>query len=74
MQGPGESWVIYLMTIHKQADQRKAICTQAEWDALDRDRPGYHTLLQAGLPDEHTAELLARGTSGDDRKTPAKRR
>ena len=59
------SWVVYLMTIHNQHDGRRAVCSQADWDALDRARPCYHRLLHTGIPNEHDAELLARGTSGD---------
>ena len=65
MKEDAGSWVVYLMTIHNQPDGRRAVCTQAEWDAMERARPCYHRLLQAGVPSEHDAELLARGTSGD---------
>jgi hypothetical protein len=59
------SWVVYQMTISGQPSGRNAVCEQAEWDAMEADRPGYHTLVRAGIPTEGEAERLARGTSGD---------
>jgi hypothetical protein len=60
-----ESWVVYLMTLRNKAEAMRAVCPQAEWDEMERVRPGYHKLVQAGIPTEREAELLARGTSGD---------
>jgi hypothetical protein len=60
-----QSWVVYLMTIHNHPEGRKAVCEQSEWAALELQRPGYHKLLQDGIPSETEAELIARGTSGD---------
>ena len=59
------SWVVYLMTIPNKPVGQKAVCSQAEWEALQATRPGYHRLIQAGITSEREAELLARGTSGD---------
>jgi hypothetical protein len=59
------SWVVYKMTFYKQAEALYAVCEQSEWDAMELARPGYHTLVQAGIPSETEAEKLARGTSGD---------
>jgi hypothetical protein len=60
-----QSWVVYLMTIHNQAEGRMAVCEQSEWDEMERERPGYHKLVHAGITCETEAERLARGTSGD---------
>jgi hypothetical protein len=65
MNEENQSWVVYLMTMHKSPSGMRAVCGQAEWDAMERARPGYHTLIRAGIPTETEAELLARGTSGD---------
>ena len=67
MGNPGESvsWVVYLMTMHKQPEGVRAVCEQREWEEMERSRPGYHTLLQAGITNEGEAERLARGTAGD---------
>jgi hypothetical protein len=59
------SWVVYQMTVSGQPSGRNAVCEQAEWDAMEAERPGYHTLVRAGIPTEGEAERLARGTSGD---------
>lgn len=65
MRQPIESWVVYLMTIHKQPLGSMAVCVQSEWEAMEELRPGYHTLVRAGIATETEAELIARGTSGD---------
>ena len=59
------SWVVYKMTIAKNAEGMNAVCEQSEWDAMELARPGYHTLVRAHITDEAEAEKLARGTSGD---------
>ena len=59
------SWVVYQMTVRNNPDGMRAVCEQSEWEKLERDRPGYHKLIQAGIATENEAELLARGTLGD---------
>jgi len=59
------AWVVYRMTIHGKAQQVNAVCEQGEWDEMEARRPGYHTLVRGGIAEEAEAELLARGTSGD---------
>jgi hypothetical protein len=54
------AWVVYLMTIHKQADRFVAVCEQSEWDAMELARPGYHHLIREGIATEVEAETLAR--------------
>ena len=63
-----ESWVVYLMTIHGKPSGMNAVCEQDEWAEMERDRPGYHTLVRSGIANEGVAERLARGTSGDPKK------
>jgi hypothetical protein len=58
------SWVVYRMAAPKQAEGRNAVCEQSEWDAMERVRPGYHTLVRAGILNEGEAGRLARGTAG----------
>jgi hypothetical protein len=60
------AWVVYRMTLPKITVAGNVVCEQREWDALEAERPGYHTLLHAGLKTEQEAEKLARGTAGDD--------
>jgi hypothetical protein len=60
-----ETWVIYRMTMYKKQFSTNSICTQSEWEQMERQSPGYHKLLQSGISCESEAEKLARGTSGD---------
>ena len=59
------TWVVYLMTIHGKTSGMNAVCEQGEWEAMERARPGYHTLVQAGIINEGEAERLARGRQAD---------
>jgi hypothetical protein len=54
------TWVVYKMTLHGTTVGVNAVCSQEEWDALDLARPGYHTLVQAGITTEGEAEQMAR--------------
>jgi hypothetical protein len=63
------SWAVYRMTLHNQTEGVIAVCEQSEWDAMDRARPGYHTLVRGGIANECDAERLARGEPGG---SPAK--
>ena len=54
-------WVVYRMTLHGKQEGVNAVCEQGEWDALELSRPGYHTLIRAGIASEAEAEMLARG-------------
>jgi len=56
------------MTLRGKTGGVNAVCEQSEWDAMEAARPGYHTLVQAGITEENEAELLARGTTGDLKK------
>jgi hypothetical protein len=53
-------WVVYRMTIHGKPTGMSAVCEQAEWEAMERAQPGYHTLVRAGIANEGEAERLAR--------------
>ena len=66
-------WVLYRMTIHGRPAQVNAVCRQAEWDEMEARRPGYHTLVRSGIASEAEAERLARGTSGDQLGSRARR-
>jgi hypothetical protein len=53
------------MTLHGKQGGVNAVCEQAEWDAMELSRPGYHQLIQSGIANEGEAERLARsGQSG----------
>jgi hypothetical protein len=59
------AWVVYRMTMHRNTAGGNVVCEQREWDVLEAERPGFHTLLHSGLRTEQEAEKLARGTAGD---------
>lgn len=66
-----EWWVVYQMAVKGSEVGVNAVCTQAEWDAMELARPGHYTLIRDRIANEGDAERLARGTSGDTvRKTP----
>lgn len=60
------AWVVYRMTLAKQAIGGNVVCEQSEWEAIELARPGYHVLLFSGIKTEQEAEKLARGTAGDN--------
>ena len=57
------SWVVYRMTVHNKPAGMTAVCEQTEWDAMERERPGYHQLIRAGIANEGEAERMARGAA-----------
>ncbi|HVK16007.1 MAG TPA: hypothetical protein VM533_03600 [Fimbriiglobus sp.] len=61
---PG-SWVVYRMAIKGHPEGINAVCEKREWDAMEADQPGRHTLIMSGIANEGEAERLARGTAGD---------
>ena len=68
-----ESWVVYRMPVRHCPDGLRAVCEQAEWDAMELANPGVNTLVRAGIPNEGEAERLARGTSGAAPRRGARR-
>ena len=61
------SWVVYRSNLDGKTAGVNAVCEQAEWDAMERAKPGQHVLVRSGIASEAEAERLARGTSGDAR-------
>lgn len=62
-----ESWVIYRAVIKGEVAGPNGVCEQADWEAMERAKPGGTVVIQAGIADEAVAERRARGTSGDPR-------
>jgi hypothetical protein len=58
------AWVVYKMTVHGKLEGPNAVCEQAEWDEVERVKPGYHTLIREGIANEAEAERLARESPG----------
>jgi hypothetical protein len=63
---PG-SWVVYQRILKGHPNGINAVCAKAEWDAMEAEQPGRHTLIKSGIASEGEAERLARGTSGDSK-------
>jgi hypothetical protein len=55
-----ESWVVYELTVRGKPSGINVVCEQEEWAALDREHPGVHTLVKAGITNEGEAERHAR--------------
>jgi len=60
---PSLSWVVYRMTLRNKTTGMSAVCGQEEWEAMELAKPGYHTLVRAGITNEGEAERLARSSS-----------
>lgn len=68
-----ESWVIY-QAVHKGVvGGPNAVCELAEWEEMERTRPGGQSIVQFGIATEGLAERSARGTSGDPVPRAAKK-
>jgi hypothetical protein len=64
METPIELWVVYKMTLWGKFSGPNSVCEQDEWDKMERERPGYHTLIREGITSEPEAEQLARESPG----------
>jgi hypothetical protein len=62
-QKPLVTWVVYKMNRAGPLGP-SAVCEQSEWDEMEREQPGYHTLIRAGITNEPEAERLARESPG----------
>jgi hypothetical protein len=60
-----ETWAVYHKPMRGCPDGLRAICSQDEWEAMDRIQPNACTLIQGDMASEGEAERLARGKSGD---------
>jgi hypothetical protein len=69
-----ESWVVYEMTLKGRRSGNNVVCEQAEWDALEAEFPGVHTLLRSGIANEGEAERHARDGMPALRTCPRKYR
>jgi hypothetical protein len=62
------TWVVYAVPTSDPTAAPRAVCTAAEWAALERGRPGAYSLVRAGIPTEPEAERLARGPAAADER------
>jgi hypothetical protein len=61
---PALAWVVYKITKPGAAGSQTAVCSQGEWEEMERESPGSRTLVRAGIRNEGEAEQLARSLSG----------
>jgi len=52
----------------------RSVYQQDDWEEIDARNPGEYQVVQSGISNESEAELLARGTSGDNLKPIRKQR
>ena len=60
---PLETWVVYKMNL-AGSNGPNAVCEQAEWEEMERQNPGYHTLIKGAIASEPEAEKIARESPG----------
>jgi hypothetical protein len=81
---PPPEWVVYQTPPIGKDGPGTVVAERAEWERLERERPGQFLLLRAGMATEGEAEQFARTASGpsdsrssgrsSSRRTPASRR
>ena len=57
------SWVVYEGLERGKPSGTHAVCEQAEWDEMERLRPGAYPLVRQGIAGEAEAEQIARATT-----------
>jgi hypothetical protein len=60
MTNVARTWVIY-STPQKNEKPLLVMCEQAEWDAIEADRPGRNSFVKGGFLSESEAERFMRG-------------
>jgi hypothetical protein len=58
------AWVVYKITKPGTPGTQTAVCSQSEWEEMERVSPGGRTLVREGIRNEAEAEQLARSLSG----------
>ena len=81
---PPPEWVVYQTPPIGKNGPGIIVSERAEWERLEREKPGQYPLLRAGMANEGEAEMFARTASGfsaagasaraSPRRTPVSRR
>ena len=58
------TWVVYEKLLHQESTGQNAVCNQAEWEEMERARPGRQNLIKIGIATESEAERYARSGPG----------
>ena len=64
------TWVVYETPVFGKSLGGRSVCEQNDWDAMETARPGFHTLIQAGITSERDAEHLVRGSQNTGGRGP----
>jgi hypothetical protein len=71
-------WAVYGRSVRAGAQGAAAavhaVCTQADWDAIQAADPGAYTLVRGGILNEGEAERLARDSTASLRTGPRRYR
>src|SRR4051812_25587343 len=58
------TWAVFHTPATARECGRTTVCSQSEWDAIEREWPGRHTLVRGNIASEAEAERVARAASG----------
>ena len=61
-EGPFAVFVKIVRRVNGVVMGANAICDQADWEAMERDRPGQQPLIRGGIASEMDAERLCRSS------------
>ncbi len=67
-------WAVYQLPTNKQGVQMNVICSQDEWEVLDREHPGINVLVRDQIPSETEAERLVRSLTVPDLSKSSRKR
>jgi hypothetical protein len=56
------SWVVFGAVIRGKPTGLAAVCSDGEWQAMERGEPGCRLLIKSGIATEGEAEWIARAT------------
>jgi hypothetical protein len=58
------AWAVFQTPATARECGRTTVCSQPEWDAIEREWPGRYTLVRGNIASEAEAERVARAASG----------
>ena len=60
------AWVVYQAAVKGTDQGPRAVCDQAEWDAMEAATPGVNRLIRGGITNEAEAEKLRAKLGNED--------
>lgn len=67
-------WVVYRLPSNTEGIAMNAMCSQDEWDAMEREHPGQQLLVRGRIESETEAEKLVRSLLTPDLSKTKRRR